>query len=177
MPCLHGRNVLLYFRECDIFILDRCFRDAITFLHELGYNALISKTNDKNKRRNDLMLLQDRSYYGEHIRVISAYKIEVCRQNVHVLNSNSYLLRGRIQSRHVSREIYYTYCSLTPPQYSEIPAAISVYYCSCLAGRRTVCSCARVMSVAWFLFWACHRVVTEPPAMLISSPCLGVTRT
>lgn len=61
-------------------------------------------------------LKQARSYYGEHIRFNGSYIIEVCRET-HINNlrevlsitQNHWLLRGKIQSRLISRKIYYIY--------------------------------------------------------------------
>ncbi|XP_063898807.1 uncharacterized protein LOC135119097 [Helicoverpa armigera] len=57
---------------------------------------------------------QARSYYGEHIRANGMYSIEICREQnsnlpSELLNENCWLLRAKIQSRHVSRKIYFVY--------------------------------------------------------------------
>lgn len=42
-------------------------------------------------------------------------------------------------------------------------ADITMYYCNCLVGSRTVGCCAHVMTILWYLSWARFRSV-EPPA-------------
>lgn len=64
-------------------------------------------------------ILQSRHVpFGEHIKDNDGYAIEVCREvnssllrELSALNT-SYLLRGRIQSRHMSRKTYFVYIFL-----------------------------------------------------------------
>ncbi|RVE41158.1 hypothetical protein evm_014191 [Chilo suppressalis] len=55
------------------------------------------------------------SYYEEHIRNDGKYVIEVCRETYSDLQSalsasnTTWLLRGRIKSRHISNKKYFTY--------------------------------------------------------------------
>ncbi|KAF9405866.1 hypothetical protein HW555_013571, partial [Spodoptera exigua] len=58
---------------------------------------------------------QAKSYYGEHVRANGCYIIDVCREvddslpSGFINDNNMWLLRGRIQSRHVGRKIYFVY--------------------------------------------------------------------
>lgn len=117
-------------------------------------------------------LKQARSYYGEHIRQNGTYLIEI---NDHIEDdvplvlrpNNTYLLRGRVRSRHVSSRTYYTYLLISRDEESVNSLnAIVGYYCSCLVGNRTVGCCAHVMTVTWYLSWARFNDVTAPAEFL-----------
>uniref|UniRef100_A0A2H1WRG1 SFRICE_032285 n=1 Tax=Spodoptera frugiperda TaxID=7108 RepID=A0A2H1WRG1_SPOFR len=119
-------------------------------------------------------LKQARSYYGEHIRFDGSYTVEVCRE-AHLsnlreelsLSENTWLLRGKIQSRHVSRKIYYVYILINPNDNGR--EAILQYCCNCIVGRRTVGCCAHIMTIIWYLGWARYQSNIEPPAQFLDN--------
>lgn len=106
------------------------------------------------------------SYCSEHLQD-GLYMIEIYQENV--LNNipdadNVWLLRGRIQSRHVRARIYYCYILINRDQVGR--NAIKEYYCSCLTGRRTVGSCAHVISMIWYLGVGRYKLFIAPAAFL-----------
>lgn len=111
---------------------------------------------------------QARSYFGEHVRGNDGYVIEVCREvNSSLLrelsaSNSSWLLRGRIQSRHISRKTYFVYILVDSSRRGR--EAILKYYCNCIVGKRTVGCCAHVMSIIWYLSWARYQKNLVPPA-------------
>ncbi|KAJ8737558.1 hypothetical protein PYW08_000153 [Mythimna loreyi] len=117
-------------------------------------------------------LRQARSYYGEHIRFNGRYKIEVCREasinNLREqlsLSQSSWLLRAKIQSRHISRKAYFVYVLIDNSLNGR--EAISQYYCNCKVGKRTVGCCSHTMTILWYLGWARHQNNIEPPAQFL----------
>lgn len=106
-----------------------------------------------------IKLYQDiSSYYAEHVRQ-GLYNIEVYREPEstglaeHGLPAtNVWLLRCRIQSRHMRSKIYYSYILIDRQRNGR--DAIGNYYCSCLSGKRTLGCCAHIMCVVWYLGWA-----------------------
>lgn len=99
---------------------------------------------------------QAKSYSGEHIRQDGRYEIEVCRETdsnllkeLSISNNSSWLLRGRIKSRHVSSKTYFTYMLLDSSLNGR--EAIKQYYCNCLVRKRIVGCCCHVMSIIWYL--------------------------
>ncbi|KAI5644433.1 hypothetical protein NE865_03540 [Phthorimaea operculella] len=98
-----------------------------------------------------------RSYYAEHL-VQGLYTIEVYREqqirnlSEYISEEDIWLLRVRIQSRHVRSRIYYSYIVIDRQRNGR--EAITHYYCSCLSGRRTVGCCAHIMCTVWYLGWA-----------------------
>ena len=112
-----------------------------------------------------------RSYLSEHLRN-GMYTIEICigaipnlvRYNINI--SEGILLRGRIKSRHVSGRIYYSYI-LIKNRAETGRDAIAHYYCSCLTGKRTVGTCAHIMSIIWYLGWARHQPSILLPATFL----------
>lgn len=110
---------------------------------------------------------QARSYYGEHIRENGTFKVEI-DTNLLRHARNSFLMRGRIRSRHQSNKIYYTYILLDlSADISNWCQRISEYYCSCIIGKRTVGSCAHIMTIVWYLGWARHQNDINPPASFL----------
>lgn len=101
-----------------------------------------------------------RSYYAEHL-IEGLYNIEVYRERQisqlrdFIEEEDIWLLRVRIQSRHVRSRIYYSYIVINRQRQNR--EAIAHYYCSCLSGRRTIGCCAHVMCVVWYLAWARHQ--------------------
>lgn len=96
-----------------------------------------------------------KSYCSEHLRD-GLYVIETYRENelhdlmeYNITADNVWLLRGRIQSRHVRARTYYCYILIDRNQVGR--NAITQYYCTCLTGRRTVGSCAHIISLIWYL--------------------------
>lgn len=125
---------------------------------------------------------QARSYYGEHVRQNGLYEIEICPELEHseemvaaVGGNRPYLLRGRIQSRHVGRRKYFTYILIdTQPSSSNCLDAILGYCCNCLVGNRTVGCCCHVMAIIWYLGWARHQDNISPPASFLDNILLLV---
>lgn len=110
---------------------------------------------------------QARSYYGEHIRENGTFRVEV-DTNLLRHSENSVLLRGRIKSRHQGSKIYYTYILLDLNYgINDWCQRIAGYYCSCIIGKRTVGSCAHVMTIVWYLGWARHQPIILPPASFL----------
>ncbi|KAL0879449.1 hypothetical protein ABMA27_003200 [Loxostege sticticalis] len=153
-------------------------------------------SNNLNRRRAqfqpiDLILVslgtyqikQARSYYGEHVRANGSYVIEVCREVDSDLlqelstTETTWLLRGRIKSRHISNRIYFVYI-LVDSSLSGRDAIIQ-YCCNCIVGKRTVGCCAHTMSIIWYLGWARYQDNIVPPAerVSISYYFKGVSRT
>ncbi|RVE40334.1 hypothetical protein evm_015016 [Chilo suppressalis] len=114
---------------------------------------------------------QARSYYGEHIRNDGKYVIEVCRetdsdlQSALSASSTSWLLRGRIKSRHISNKTYFTYILVDSALIGR--EAIIGYYCNCLVGKRTVGCCCHIMSIIWYISWARYQPDLVPPAQFL----------
>ena len=115
---------------------------------------------------------QARSYYGEHIRFNGSYTVEVCREDQFSnlrdelsLSQNHWLLRGKIQSRHISRKIYYVYILINNNRSGR--EQIEQYCCNCIVGRRTVGCCAHTMTILWYLGWARHETNITPPAQFL----------
>ncbi|CAG4949052.1 unnamed protein product [Colias eurytheme] len=95
-----------------------------------------------------------RSYLSEHIRN-GVYSIEICESMIpnlvqYGINVEGFLLRGRIQSRHVSNRTYYSYILVNTRTTGR--ESINNYYCSCLTGRRTIGTCAHIMSRYYMVF-------------------------
>lgn len=67
-----------------------------------------------------------------------------------------WLLRARIQSRHIRSRTYYSYVVIDRQKSGR--EAIAHYYCSCLCARRTVGYCAHIMCVVWYLGWARNQI-------------------
>jgi hypothetical protein len=115
---------------------------------------------------------QARSYYGEHVKSDGSYLIEVCREpNLDNFSTESlnwvdpWLLRGRIQSRHSSRRIYYVY--ILVERATQGLDAILGHYCSCIIGKRTLGCCSHVMSIIWYMGWGRYQDDLTPPAKFL----------
>lgn len=117
---------------------------------------------------------QARSYYGEHIRQDGSYIIEVCREvddellsNLNIINNeNTWLLRGKIASRHISSKKYYIYILIDATLNGRY--AIKNYCCNCIVGRRTIGCCAHIMTLIWYLSWARYQTsIIDPPAQFL----------
>lgn len=116
---------------------------------------------------------QARSYYGEHIRPDGTFLVEVGNEftstNIPGISLSSHetvLMRGRIKSRHHSNTIYYTYILINTSEHNW-QEKICGYYCSCIIGKRTVGSCAHVMTMVWYLGWARHQDTISAPATFL----------
>ena len=133
---------------------------------------------------NDLILIplgiyqikQARSYYGEHVRQNGSYIIEVCREvDQDLINelqsvtssSNIWLVRGKIQSRHISHKTYFVYILLDRSQIGR--EAIIHYCCNCIVGRRTIGCCAHIMTIIWYLSYARYEGNIAPLAQFLDS--------
>lgn len=123
-------------------------------------------------------LKQARSYYGEHIRNDGSYTIEVCRSTASNLledfpsaGRNDKLLRAKIQSRHISRKVYFVYILYHINEHINLTREelIKQYYCNCIVGRRTVGCCAHVMTVIWYLSWARYQENVNAPAQFLDN--------
>lgn len=114
---------------------------------------------------------QARSYYGEHVRANGSYVIEVCREvdRLQELSASetTWLLRGRIRSRHISNKIYFVYILVDSSSTGR--EAILKHYCNCIVGNRTVGCCAHIMSIIWYLGWARHQSIITPPAEFLDN--------
>lgn len=110
-----------------------------------------------------------RSYCNEHL-TNGLYLIEIYQQHNlddlsdYGINDAVWLLRGRIQSRHVRSRTYYCYimikCNLGQNN------NILHYYCTCLTGRRTMGTCAHIISIIWYLGYARREGFLAPAAFL-----------
>lgn len=103
-----------------------------------------------------------RSFCSQHLRRTGVYEIELYR-HPEPMNENNTLLRCKINSRHTTSKTYYTYILYNPV--AEGRNAIIGYCCTCIQGRRTLGSCAHVVSVLYYLGWARHLDVFDHPAL------------
>ena len=85
-------------------------------------------------------------------------------------SDSTWLLRGRIKSRHISSRMYFVYI-LVDSCVSGRDAIIQ-YYCTCIVGKRTVGCCAHTMSIIWYLGWARHQGSQLPPAQFLDNVLL-----
>ncbi|XP_041983275.1 uncharacterized protein LOC121736257 [Aricia agestis] len=135
-------------------------------------------TNFPRLTMDDLILIacgtyqikQARSYYGEHIRANGMYTIEIYREQNRrlpslLINENCWLLRAKIQSRHVNRKVYFIYIKINNNFVGR--DAIELYYCNCIVGKRTVGCCSHVMTVLWYIGWARFQSNICPPALFL----------
>lgn len=115
-----------------------------------------------------------RSYCSEHIKRTGVYEIELYRHQQLIsfgVEENVMLVRCRIQSRHVRSLTYYTYilCKREDGRH-----ALLEHYCSCIHGKRTLGSCAHVISVIYYLGWARHQANFEHPALFLENVTLDI---
>lgn len=140
-------------------------RDNLFMFPRLNYSDLILFALGTYQIR------QARSYYGEHIRFHGSYRIEICRdtQDFSQYNlrgsSDITLIRGKIKSRHISRNQYYVYILIENNVSGR--DGIVEYCCNCLVGRRTIGCCAHVMTLVWYLGWARYQENISAPAELL----------
>lgn len=115
-----------------------------------------------------------RSYCNEHLSN-GLYILEIYRESAlqdlieYGINEDTWLLRGRIQSRHVRSKTYYCYVLVknnVNENETNIHNILCNYYCTCLTGRRTVGTCAHIVSIVWYLGYARHEGFTAPAAFL-----------
>lgn len=106
-----------------------------------------------------------RSYCHEHMRPDGLYILDFHRD--HHLVNGSVLIRGRIQSRHVQRTQYYCYILYDLTGNGRV--SVKGYYCSCKHGRRTIGSCAHVISIIYYLSWARHLDHMPAPAAFLDN--------
>lgn len=111
-----------------------------------------------------------KSYCAEHLRD-GLYLIELYRDNelsdlprCNILVNNVWLVRVRIQSRHVRSRIYYSYILIDRDLTDR--HAIAHWYCTCLTGNRTVGSCAHIISIVWYMGLGRHIDFNAPAQML-----------
>lgn len=113
-----------------------------------------------------------KSYCAEHFRYgIYEYYIELFRDNqlhdlsrYNIRQSNVWLIRGRIQSRHVRSRVYYSYILINRNETDR--NAIEQWYCTCLTGARTIGSCAHIVSIIWYMGKGRHTEFNLPAEML-----------
>lgn len=111
-----------------------------------------------------------RSYCSEHLRN-GLYSIEIYRENAledlpdYGINEDVWLLRGRVQSRHRRSKTYYCYV-LVKNNNTNNDNDIVQHYCTCLTGRRTMGTCAHIISIIWYLGYARHEGFTAPASFL-----------
>lgn len=105
-----------------------------------------------------------KSYCSEHLQN-GMYTIEIYREAAledlpdFGIDEDAWLLRGRIQSRHVRARKYYCYLLVRNND-------IIQRYCTCLTGRRTVGTCAHIVSIIWYLGHARHEGFVGPALFL-----------
>lgn len=137
-----------------------CFPDCSFFLRPLlcilRILTLDDNLNDFSQLSDSELILmslgtwtyqikQARPYYGEYVRGNDGFNIEVCREVSNNLlrelsaANNSWLLRGRIHSRHISWKTYFIYILVEGSHRGR--EAIVMHYWNCIAGRRTVGCC------------------------------------
>lgn len=109
-----------------------------------------------------------KSYCSEHLNnglyLIETYRAAALEDiTEYGIDEDVWLLRARIQSRHVRAKKYFCYILLKRNE-----NVILHYYCTCLTGRRTVGSCAHIVSIVWYLGYARHEGFTEPALFLNS---------
>lgn len=142
-------------------------RDNVSEFPNLTYSELILVS------LGPYQIKQARSYYGEYVRENDSYVIEVCRELDIALqqelstSDSTWMLRGKIKSRHISTRIYFVYI-LFDSSLSGRDAIIQ-YYCTCIVGKRTVGCCAHTMSIIWYLGWARHQGSQLPPAQFLDT--------
>lgn len=106
-------------------------------------------------------LKKAKSYYREHILNNGSFTVELSNDlsDEHLTELQEqgnvlWLIRGRLQSRHVRSRQYYTYIvvdkSLSGRQ------AIAHYYCTCVIGKRTIGCCSHIMCIIWYMSYARH---------------------
>lgn len=113
-------------------------------------------------------LKQAKSYYGEHILQNGSFSIELSNEmpNEHLEQlegTDLWMIRGRLQSRHVRARQYYTYIVID--RTSSGRSAIRHYYCTCVIGKRTIGCCSHIMCIIWYMSYARHLQVLLPPAL------------
>lgn len=113
-----------------------------------------------------------KSYCAEHFRN-GLYIIELYRENAlsdlsrcNIMINNAWLIRARIQSRHVRSRIYYSYMLIDGNRGDR--HAIAHYYCTCLTGSRTIGSCAHIISIVWYMGIGRHTDFNLPAQLLNS---------
>ncbi|XP_063383693.1 uncharacterized protein LOC134669975 [Cydia fagiglandana] len=110
-----------------------------------------------------------RSYLSEQVRN-GVYQIEICETAIPNLRQYGInieagvLLRGRIRSRLTGNKIHYSYILVNNGEQGR--RAILNHYCSCRSGKRTIGTCAHIISIMWFLGWARYTNVLLPATFL-----------
>ncbi|KAF9416045.1 hypothetical protein HW555_006457 [Spodoptera exigua] len=109
------------------------------------------------------VLIQD----NVHAEFLKSYKTQKNRLDDlpdYGIQENVWLLRGRIQSRHVRQRTYYCYILIN--NNSNEDNDIVQHYCTCISGRRTMGTCAYTISIIWYLGYAIHEGFTAPAMFL-----------
>lgn len=144
---------------------------AIDANQELDFFPHLMESDLKIFTLGSYQLKLAKSYCAEHLNN-GLYIIEIKRDDVtgdlqrYHMPQNVWLLRGRIQSRHVRAKIYLCYLLINRDAMGV--NAIAQYYCTCLTGRRTVGSCAHIASIVWYLGIGRHEPFTHPAGELLN---------
>lgn len=114
-------------------------------------------------------LKQAKSYFAEHVSQNGKYIIEVCKdvESLTIPATMPVLIRGRLQSRHFQRTKYFLYI-LIDLVFSGKSSLIG-YYCQCKNGKRTVGTCAHIMTVIWYLGNARNNNDIKEPAAFLNN--------
>lgn len=113
-----------------------------------------------------------RSYCSEHLRngvyIIEVYRDEQLEDltDFNIFQTNVFLIRIHIQSRHARAREYRSYILIDRDQTGI--SSILQYYCTCLTGSRTLGSCAHILSVVWYMGLARYEGFNPPAAFLDS---------
>lgn len=144
---------------------------AIDVNQQLDYFPRLTESDLKLFTLGSYQLKLAKSYCAEHLHN-GLYIIEVKRDDLigdlqrYNMPQNVWLLRGRIQSRHVRAKTYLCYLLVIRDAIGI--SAIAQYYCTCLTGRRTIGSCAHITSIVWYLGVGRHEPFNSPAGDLIS---------
>lgn len=151
---LHERSVEMNYIEAQIFprqILDEPF-----LCHACWLRAHANITNEPVQPDNIALVSSGQN---------GSFQVEV-DTNLTRFAANKLLLRCKIRSRHVANKQYMQYILLNLNG-EDWCQKIEEYYCSCIIGKRTVGSCAHVMTIVWFLGWARFQNNVLPPAIFL----------
>jgi hypothetical protein len=114
-----------------------------------AFPKIDTKSIINNITMGSYQLRQAKSYINDNFNDTGRYNIELFNDKTNLLDVNTYLLRTRIQSRHVNSTKYNSYIaySTTNNNYTDIKS----WYCTCKSGKRTVGCCSHISSVIYYL--------------------------
>lgn len=112
-------------------------------------------------------LKQAKSYYAEHILNNGSFVIELCNAMpdehlTELQGTNLWMVRGRIQSRHIRARQYYVYIVIDRSLCGR--EAIAHHYCTCVIGKRTIGCCSHIMCIIWYMSYARYLSNISLPA-------------